>query len=708
MAPLNPATFPTFVLGTDGVGGISIQGSGSMTVSGFLGTASSNVTLLDSGVGASISGAALITGKTVLVQTIAGDIGTASQFMQINSPNASVNTNGAGNVFLNSPSKSIFGMTNSNAQSFNITTAGGAKISNLQATGGNIVVTVGKANAILNGLTTLGSGDINVSTGSTATLTGLNSDGIISATTGGATTIGNLTSGGPVADGGISISNSTGLLQTSADAKIYAVNGQILLVNNNIKSGSILIGVGSDIETGVKPFAGAGGAITISIGQPPIPASSPSQQGVAPATSLVTAVPVGSGVIDWVNGITAVVSKLGPNTVTAKNTNVIFNTATLRSTAIKLNGDVTIVGDPPANSNQETSSSSPSSINEKADVSSSMIGPMAKLAANQISLPEPPSWSTPSTMQAPGALLSAQIQRYSDAESLGMPPTGIYGMSSLAVGTVGMNGPAYFEKNHDSAAVDDRWLTETEIESGDIPAILYSDKNLGLIGSVSSVLNMTETTSSTLTPQRCINQAQRNEPTSRGMLPKNYGPAPETRSEGLTLSRGSVLFAPTKHTTVETPFGSISIASNSLVLVLIGRDRLAVYDFHDTHAGAVKLSCDGNDFALSPGRHALISGRHFHGFGEANAAQLLSYRNVRQFSFASKQRLRPMQAFTSDFHLPTAIVAVLPIGQLVRSRNPRAAALARQLLKTVAIISALNNGGEQYLQMTSSTNIASR
>src|SRR5262249_22301926 len=137
------------------------------------------------------------------------------------------------------------------------------------------------------------------------------------------------------------------------------------------------------------------------------------------------------------------------------------------------------------------------------------------------------------------------------------------------------------------------WISETELASGEIPASIRSDIDLGIPSDpVSAIVER-------LNPH----------------LPT-------------TLNRGSVVFAPTVDRAIETPFGTIDIDAGSLVLVLSVADLVAVYDLDDRHRGAVSISVHGQRFTLHPGIGVVVTSQAIKSFDQINPAQHFGYRDV--------------------------------------------------------------------------------
>ena len=360
----------------------SSQSFGDFTIDDTKGVLTITAATIDSTSGSvGITGAG---GATVAGLTSAGNLSINGGTKTV----ASNVTSTSGEVTIVSPGAATLSDINGST-GISITDSKTTTATTLQTANGPIaVVSNGPGTVSLSGVQTTNGGNINVTTGGTTTLKDFTAVGAVTATTGGATTVGSITTTGSAGDGDISITNATGTLQTSASAQVFAVNGNISLQNNNLKSGSVVIGLGSEIETGTLPSSGTGGNITFTIGTAPTPAASPAQQGTAPSPTLVTPTTSGTGVIDWGTGISAVNNKAGANTVSAINAYVNFNTGGLKPTAIKLDGDTTIIADPPSSTHVVTPA-----FNE----------------ANAVSTGPAPSGSLQPTLQAAGAVASEPL-----------------------------------------------------------------------------------------------------------------------------------------------------------------------------------------------------------------------------------------------------------------------------------------------------------
>lgn len=161
-------------------------------------------------------------------------------------------------------------------------------------------------------------------------------------------------------------------------------------------------------------------------------------------------------------------------------------------------------------------------------------------------------------------------------------------------------------------------------------------------------------------------------------------------SECVTVTEGTVVFAPSKDTQVETPNGNVRIAANSVVLLSTSNLGLAVYDLDDQHKGSVSVESSGQNIVLSPGRHVLITKHHGAEFAQINAVETIAHRNV-QSSIKNGHRVHH-----SEFSVISALDTVKPLRALASSKNVVARQIAQRMIKTTAIMLQLGGNGGQY------------
>jgi hypothetical protein len=166
------------------------------------------------------------------------------------------------------------------------------------------------------------------------------------------------------------------------------------------------------------------------------------------------------------------------------------------------------------------------------------------------------------------------------------------------------------------------------------------------------------------------------------------------RHEGrVILDSGNVLFAPFRDTVVETPQGRVLISAESVVLVSISRDKLAVYNIVDQHKDSVIVEAQGQKLGLAPGMHLTVASEQAGAFAQVNAFDAISHRNL------TSRVLKPgVRVYTSEFSQLTAISTVKPLQVLAGSQQKAAKKIAERMLKTTAIL--LTIGGSKGASAT--------
>jgi hypothetical protein len=119
---------------------------------------------------------------------------------------------------------------------------------------------------------------------------------------------------------------------------------------------------------------------------------------------------------------------------------------------------------------------------------------------------------------------------------------------------------------------------------------------------------------------------------------------------------------------------------------MLTRDGLSVFDFDDLHRASVSATAGNHTFVLYPGMHVSVASQSVNEFGQVNPAEHIGYRNIKSVDVGSG-----LKAFTAEFSLHHVMSAVIPLHQLVVSKNVRAVKLADHFLKTAIILTRINS-----------------
>ncbi|MBU6454355.1 MAG: hypothetical protein KGS72_21485, partial [Cyanobacteria bacterium REEB67] len=368
------------------------------------------------------------------------------------------------------------------------------------------------------------------------------------------------------------------------------------------------------------------------------------------------------------NGSTALtLQSINPGNLANKG-QVIFSTGKLAASAITVNGTIaqptTITADPPALS----SAALPGQLSNQAFQLLTAFNASPALAK------APGVGTAVMTAVSSGqAIASANVNTSSSALN-----TNVFDSSRQTISQPLQNRQPL-------------WISDTEISSGAIPAILHGGEAFGLTPEVSSVVELEEisaaTTNGTTNAIESGPQPLATSHTLNGGVSENVG-----GKKALIMKRGSVVFAPTEDIVVHTPYGALNIAARSLVLVIAYAQGVAIYDLDDKRQAAVKINYANQSIVLAPGKSVLLTSEMNKSFEEINPTQMIAYSNLKARVLGEKR------VFTADFSQITAASAVLPLKQLLNSNHPEARKIGNSLLKTTAILSQMRATAPAYKQ----------
>ena len=148
------------------------------------------------------------------------------------------------------------------------------------------------------------------------------------------------------------------------------------------------------------------------------------------------------------------------------------------------------------------------------------------------------------------------------------------------------------------------------------------------------------------------------------------------------LEAGCALFSPDRNIDVKTPFGSLSLSKDSIVLVVASDKAVSVYDLHDEHASDVSFKFEGRTLNLAPGSHVTITSDSTDSLGNANSLHMIGHRRVQSKVFGKNKE------FSSEFSISSAMTEIKSIASLRNSKNSRERNAYKRMMKT-AVVSAI-------------------
>ncbi|MBS1989971.1 MAG: hypothetical protein JSS83_05600 [Cyanobacteria bacterium SZAS LIN-3] len=410
--------------------------------------------------------------------------------------------------------------------------------------------------------------------------------------------------------GGISVTKGAQILANSTSAKTKAtilieasdkINGKVNLTSANIATS----GPG-------------GGDVNIAVGAP-----SKGIVGTPPAGGTVN-VKASPG-FNVFFGPAGAVTNANVTTLTAKNANLIFSAPAGSKGVINLDG-MTITADPPT---------APAAHVLVATSTVNTDGVVMPAAAAAVQLPSLPAQSLVSS-SAIAPLTAFNVASLTQSRTL--------------QGVVEQFAPASASARYRSGGYN--WISETEIDGGEIPVALHTDAALAVEG------------------------------TSGAALERGY------------LAGGTVLSIPKSDTTIKTRHGEVSVAAGSMVLVMALENGLAVYNLDDVRSDAVVVRAAGSNMVVRPGTSVVITSEKASSFAHVNPAQLLCYRRI-----SERQLDQGMKAYRAEFAMQSAIAAVKPLKSMILSQHKETSRVATHFLKTLSILLQLQSSGESFKQV---------
>lgn len=150
------------------------------------------------------------------------------------------------------------------------------------------------------------------------------------------------------------------------------------------------------------------------------------------------------------------------------------------------------------------------------------------------------------------------------------------------------------------------------------------------------------------------------------------------------MDRGALLITPRQNTIIETPYGRVGIAKDSVALIIAFESGLAVYDLHDAHANSIFINCSlaKTNISLSPGGSAIVTHQDVQRFEQINPTALVAYKKMANRPVGNEYRV-----FQGQFEILSMIRALAPLRNMVVSNDSAMRKAAARMIKTAAILS---------------------
>ncbi|MBS1989118.1 MAG: hypothetical protein JSS83_01300 [Cyanobacteria bacterium SZAS LIN-3] len=163
----------------------------------------------------------------------------------------------------------------------------------------------------------------------------------------------------------------------------------------------------------------------------------------------------------------------------------------------------------------------------------------------------------------------------------------------------------------------------------------------------------------------------------------------------------TALISPAKQTEIATKYGTVRIAPGSMVLLVGAEDGLAVYDLHDDKTGSVTVETGNHSFTLVPGKHLTFSRYRRADFARANKLPFVLYRSPVRHRISDEQF-----CYCGDYSVASLVANFAPFSAMLASSDARTQKLAKNTLKTAAILHQLTAGSKPYELMVQVSRLA--
>ncbi|MDZ4833080.1 MAG: hypothetical protein SGJ27_04695 [Candidatus Melainabacteria bacterium] len=478
-----------------------------------------------------------------------------------------------------------------------------------------------------------------------------------------------------VSEGSITVSNrETTAIAAGANVTVNSTgaagSGSITIQGTHKATSAIFVGAGSTIATsGI-----GGGDVALFIGKNSPPTENPLPDGQTGNIFVTTS---GGGQV--FADLSTITANAPNNALNAIGKNVLINGGV--NGAITLDGNVTITADPPVDVASLNAAAS-ANINMTVSINKNASGSIAQ-TAQRLPLNSNPEQPGSSNLHSPDGISSSVVSLNNSPSSLKSLDVNSLNIGSLNINTLNLNASNSNSLNTNSNV--NSLNSNSSILTSTNSALKLSQTNQAEVaGTLTSIPEHSQLVGSAeyITGEvDAVHLTQENAPSSNQQNPHQ-------------ISSGSFLYTPADDMVVKTSLTTVKIDKGSMVLLMVHENSVAVFNLHDSHKNAVTLSAGKQSLSVSPGHQAVLTRSTSDDFHLINPAEIFQYRNLKHKVVANG-----LQMFTSEFSVPTALMAIKPAKQLLLSQDKNLKRLTNNVLKTTAIMAELNRSSTKFEEM---------
>jgi len=696
---------------------IKLISAGALTLGGNLGASTSNITLSAAGLVSQAASTDLLNSASLTVNSSGGDVQLINtnllNLLSASGGNIDITANNGLNIKGSVVGSSSVDLSTNNSSTGNISIAG--NISETGAGGSVTLQSVGAgtisksiATAVITAPTvtlvtakttgTIGSSTAPILTATQALNISSGSSAAVSNTSASALNLGTITTGGAlsITDSsptlnftqnvtvGISttvntniltVVEKTGNISINSGATVAVNGGKAVIQDLNTSNGTITID--GTLSTQVSATSAApNGNVTLVIGNT-VPTI-----GTALTTSIpnVTINPTSPGQVLLASGTSASAISGPANTpnatLNATRRNIIISSANAAS--IILGSNAIVTADPPALTGVSIAANKATLVGgllslTNGSTSNTVTGSTA--SANNSG-----AYTSQPILQVSAPVLTSLATALSSAPVLfNAATTG----SNLSSGP-NANASAHASSHNDAQASIDSASTSQDLTDND--EISYSNSNSNIFNS--AALNSIDSSKSNSEASPL-----RGHVSGSGSLFSKTLHNSATRI--VTLTNGATMYNPDHDTTLETPFGKVHVGAKAVIIIVLSKNGMSLFNVHDEHRDDVRLEINGSILPISIAEHATII-RDKRDFADLNPLESITHREVNATALPGG-----MQLIQSQFSILSALSGIKPLRAMAHSSNPEDRKLIQGLVKDAAVIMQTKAGNGAYHRVSS-------
>lgn len=159
----------------------------------------------------------------------------------------------------------------------------------------------------------------------------------------------------------------------------------------------------------------------------------------------------------------------------------------------------------------------------------------------------------------------------------------------------------------------------------------------------------------------------------------------DSKSNYIDLANGNILLNPEKDITVGTHAGNIYVGAEATVFIIECGNDVVLYDLFQTKPKQVAVIVGIHKLVMHPGRMLVITRQNTDDFEKiALNCHSIAYSNAQPLNLHSQKDA--ITAFVANFSIPSALITIQPLKQLIASNNQQDKITLERLVRSSIIL----------------------